>query len=1049
MAHLESLGLDLAGKSVLDVGCGIGHLAQFFVKRQCHVTCVDGREENIAALRSRYPGLAAHVANVETDSLARFGQFDIVFCYGLLYHLENPVAGLRNMAQICRELLILETVITDHSEPLVRLLDEPRETANQALAGMGCRPTPAFVAMALNRAGFPYIYAPKTPPNHPDFQFAFEQNLDCARSGHLLRAIFVASRDRQPSEALTPLLQREGIQDSAGFLPVPMRPAPTRVWLDVGAHLGEKTLPAAQANPDLRVYAFEPNLQVAVQRMGLLPNFVMLPMAVSERDGSTEFHVNAFDAASSLLPMNVEGRANWIGGEELAEVRREVVPTIRLETFLDSFGIQEVEFLKVDAQGADLEVVRSAGKRLKDIQRIALEVQIVPTALYRGAASKEAVIRFMERSGFVLVHAEKQSHGQEENLTFERAESVKTEASTANNEAAALEEAARLAFTRPLSPYPGWSFGAGWNNPEPAFRRRRELWEFFNQRRLETPLVFDWYDGLKFNLYLGNDLSRQLFIAGCAEPNEFAFLDRVLEPGMVFVDAGANEGLYTLFASRRVGASGHVLSFEPSEREYARLQSNLSLNQLTNVRAYQIALADRNGEEELAVAGFEHEGQNTLGAFVHQGVSLLRKEHVTMRQLDTLTGEEKFPKIDVIKLDVEGAEVRVIQGAQKVLREHRPVVLFEALESALQAQGSNLASLMELLSSCGYQLFAFDSGTGRPVLASPADRSDNMIAVPAKSDLAAEMVKESHAISSSRPNRQTTVTKEESFVPKFSPARAYWNQRETLAQARDRILALGAAVDQRSDLLPYQWAQLMAAAMDFAPDLILELGRGRGNSTCAFTEASNLNNGRSAVLSLCLSDSWDKETLPRVRKIVPENWFRPLDIRRADILDFDYRKALSGAKRVLIFWDAHGFDIAECVLGEIMPIVAPLEHLVIMHDLSDTRYSSDEQFGYGGHGLWKGNDWSGPRLKLGIIDSAVEQSIAALDFTTRNHLTFDSADHSFHTMLSGPEQSEMRKTLGELFDTQGHWFYFSLNEKPGPYKFPGYVKRSGPAKSRK
>ncbi len=88
-------------------------------------------------------------------------------------------------------------------------------------------------------------------------------------------------------------------------------------------------------------------------------------------------------------------------------------------------------------------------------------------------------------------------------------------------------------------------------------------------------------------------------------------------------------------------------------------------------------------------------------------------------------------------------------------------------------------------------------------------------------------------------------------------------------------------------------------------------------------------------------------------------------------------------------------------------------------------------------------------MKLGIIDSAVEQSIAALDFTTRNHLTFDSADHSFHTMLSGPEQSEMRKTLGELFDTQGHWFYFSLNEKPGPYKFPGYVKRSGPAKSRK
>jgi hypothetical protein len=272
----------------------------------------------------------------------------------------------------------------------------------------------------------------------------------------------------------------------------------------------------------------------------------------------------------------------------------------------------------------------------------------------------------------------------------------------------------------------------------------------------------------------------------------------------------------------------------------------------------------------------------------------------------------------------------------------------------------------------------------------------------------------------------------------FSPARAYWDQRATLSNARHRILSLAQAVDQHSDLWPYQWAQLMAVAIDFSPDLILELGRGKGNSTCAFTEASNINQGLSRILSLCLSDNWERETLPRLRKVVPGSWFKPLDALRADILTFDYQKALSAARRVLIFWDAHGFDIAECVLGEILRIVAPLEHLVIMHDLSDTRYSSDEQLEYGGHGLWKGNNWSGPRLKLGIIDSAVEQSIAALDFITRNHVTLDSADHSFHTDLTSAQQAEMREVLGELFDTQGHWFCFSLNERPGPYKFPHY-----------
>jgi hypothetical protein len=290
------------------------------------------------------------------------------------------------------------------------------------------------------------------------------------------------------------------------------------------------------------------------------------------------------------------------------------------------------------------------------------------------------------------------------------------------------------------------------------------------------------------------------------------------------------------------------------------------------------------------------------------------------------------------------------------------------------------------------------------------------------------------------PGNREPIAALEKLLSRFSPARAYWNQRVTLANARDRILALSQAVNHTSDLWPYQWAQLMAAAIDYEPDVILELGRGKGNSTCAFTEASNLKNGQIRVLSLCLSDDWERVTLPRVRSIVPKSWFGPLDALRVDILDFDYELALSGAKRVLIFWDAHGFDIAECVLGEILPVVANIEHLVIMHDLSDTRYSSEEGLEYQGHGIWKGNNWSGPRLKLGIIDSAVEQSIAALDFATRNHIALDSADHSFRSSLTPAQQATMRSLLGELFETQGHWFYFSLNETPGPYKFPRYTR---------
>src|SRR5580693_7462919 len=71
MEHLDSLGMTIAGRTVLDVGCGVGRLAQFFVERGCKVVCVDGRAENITDLRSRYPGLEAHVADVEADPLTR------------------------------------------------------------------------------------------------------------------------------------------------------------------------------------------------------------------------------------------------------------------------------------------------------------------------------------------------------------------------------------------------------------------------------------------------------------------------------------------------------------------------------------------------------------------------------------------------------------------------------------------------------------------------------------------------------------------------------------------------------------------------------------------------------------------------------------------------------------------------------------------------------------------------------------------------------------------------------------------------------------------
>jgi FkbM family methyltransferase len=196
-------------------------------------------------------------------------------------------------------------------------------------------------------------------------------------------------------------------------------------WIDVGAHHGETTLRYAKQNPDLRIFALEPNLPAAAKLMGRAANYFVIPLAIAERNGIADFHLNAFDAASSLLPFNEGALQSWIGGETLRIDSVIEVPTMRLDTFMSLTAIQSVDYLKIDTQGMDLAVVKSAGQRLGDIARITLEVDVKPVPLYSGAPSKDEVVAFLKEAGFSLITAEKQSHDQEENLTFIRKDLVR------------------------------------------------------------------------------------------------------------------------------------------------------------------------------------------------------------------------------------------------------------------------------------------------------------------------------------------------------------------------------------------------------------------------------------------------------------------------------------------------------------------------------------------------------------------------------------------------------------------------------------------------
>ncbi|MCG8592120.1 MAG: FkbM family methyltransferase [Proteobacteria bacterium] len=205
---------------------------------------------------------------------------------------------------------------------------------------------------------------------------------------------------------------------------------------------------------------------------------------------------------------------------------------------------------------------------------------------------------------------------------------------------------------------------------------------------------------------LGTDLSRCLFVTGSYEPNEFALLSEILEVGGNFVDVGANEGLYTLFASRRVGKSGRVVALEPSSRELQFLERNIARNRLRNVDVVPVAASDREARAELTIAEQSHAGQSTLGKFAY-AISPAGTETVALRRLDDVLQELDLASVDVVKIDVEGSEVAVLRGAEATLVRDHPLLLVELVEAALRGQGTSREELMSQLTGLGYRLFAF------------------------------------------------------------------------------------------------------------------------------------------------------------------------------------------------------------------------------------------------------------------------------------------------------------------------------------------------------
>jgi FkbM family methyltransferase len=176
---------------------------------------------------------------------------------------------------------------------------------------------------------------------------------------------------------------------------------------------------------------------------------------------------------------------------------------------------------------------------------------------------------------------------------------------------------------------------------------------------------------------------RGIFIFGDEIEPEFANLSAFLGRDGVLIDVGANTGIYSMKGARIVGDGGTVLSLEPNPVMLAALERNVRRNRYNNVRLRGVAASDRCGEFSF----YMNFGKPNSFSLV-QAADCPNKFSVLAVDLDSLLGWERLDRVDLLKIDAEGVEAQIVNGASTLIEKHRPIIIAEVSVNQLSAPPS-------------------------------------------------------------------------------------------------------------------------------------------------------------------------------------------------------------------------------------------------------------------------------------------------------------------------------------------------------------------------
>lgn len=243
-------------------------------------------------------------------------------------------------------------------------------------------------------------------------------------------------------------------------------------------------------------------------------------------------------------------------------------------------------------------------------------------------------------------------------------------------------------------------------NPLKALSKR--IYWRFHWLTSNQPFVIAFRDTLKIAIPKSGS-GASIYYGGVSEPDTSDFMQRFLRPGMVMVDIGAHIGEYTLLAANAVGNTGQIHAFEPQESMFSILSSNVQLNGLKNVTLNASAVSDLVGELEFEI------GNEPSMSSIRKHQNLEQQTKVVKVPTTSLNDywNNYTSKIDLIKVDVEGAEKFVFQGATKLMSlpsPNAPTWIFEYGPRAYADFNYQPAELLDLIQNYGYSIWQYSKG---------------------------------------------------------------------------------------------------------------------------------------------------------------------------------------------------------------------------------------------------------------------------------------------------------------------------------------------------